>query len=61
MLVDTHTHIHDGNELADTVENIFLCAHEQGVDKYITIGTSPEDSENARKFAEKWAKTHVSL
>ncbi len=56
MLVDTHTHIHGKNELALTVEGLFAYAHEQGVDKIITIGTRPEDSLDARDFAEKWAK-----
>ena len=56
MLVDTHTHIHDGNDLALGVEELFAYAHNQGVDKIITIGTRPEDSNNARNFAEKWAE-----
>ena len=55
MLIDTHTHIHDGNERALDVAELFAYAKEQGVEKIITIGTRPEDSENARKFAEKWA------
>ena len=56
MLIDSHTHIHDGNERALEVAKLFEFAHEQGVDKMITIGTSLEDSLNARDFAEKWAK-----
>ena len=56
MLVDTHTHIHDGNDLALGTEELFAYAHNQGVDKIITIGTRPEDSNNARNFAEKWAE-----
>ena len=56
MLIDSHTHIHDGNERALGVAKLFEFAHEQGVDKMITIGTSLEDSLNARNFAEKWAK-----
>ena len=56
MLVDTHTHIHDGFDRDGTPEEIFAHAHKNGVEKIITIGTGPEDSEKARIFAEEWAK-----
>ena len=55
MLVDTHTHIHDGYDRDGTPEEIFAHAHANGVEKIITIGTSPTDSLNARVFAEKYA------
>ena len=55
MLVDTHTHIHDDKDRAGSAEEIFAHSHMRGVDKIITIGTSPKDSLNARDFAEKWA------
>ena len=56
MLVDTHTHIHDDSDRSESAEDTFRFAHSQGVDKIITIGTSPADSLAARDFAEKWAK-----
>ena len=56
MLVDTHTHIHEGFDRDGTPEEVFAHARENGVEKIITIGTSPEDSEKARQFAEEWAK-----
>ena len=55
MLIDTHTHIHDKEDRAESATDIFRRAHELGVDKIITIGTRPEDSLNAKEFAEKWA------
>ena len=55
MLVDTHTHIHNPEDCADSADGIFAHAHEQGVDKIITIGTDPADSLMARDFAEKYA------
>ncbi len=55
MLIDTHTHIHEGNERDGTPVEIFAHAREQDVTEIITIGTRPEDSENARHFAEEWA------
>ena len=61
MLVDTHTHIHDKNDRADSAEGIFRHAHELGVDKIITIGTRPEDSLSAKEFAEKWAKNGENI
>jgi TatD DNase family protein len=56
MLIDTHTHIHDKEDRAESATDIFRRAHELGVDKIITIGTRPEDSLNAKEFAEKWAE-----
>ncbi len=61
MLIDTHTHIHDESDRADSIEGIFEHAHKQGVDKIITIGTSPKDSLKARVFAEKWAKNGENI
>ena len=56
MLVDTHTHIHDGFDRDGTPEEIFAHARENGVEKIITIGTGPEDSKKARQFSEERAK-----
>jgi TatD DNase family protein len=61
MLIDTHTHIHDESDRADSIEGIFEHAHKQGIDKIITIGTSPKDSLKARVFAEKWAKNGENI
>ncbi|MBQ3305880.1 TatD family hydrolase [Candidatus Saccharibacteria bacterium] len=65
MLIDTHCHIHD-RETYDFVishqhnplkenydpEKILKRAHENGIEKMITIGTSHKDSLAARAFAE---------
>ena len=47
MLVDTHCHIHDKQFFAGPTDEILAHMHENGVEKCITIGTEPEDSENA--------------
>ena len=51
MLVDSHCHLHDNFPIP--VEEALKKSHQNGVDKIIVIGTSPADSENACKFAEK--------
>ena len=56
MLVDTHTHIHDENDRELSAADTFAHAKEQGINKIITIGTSPEDSLKAQQFAEEWVK-----
>lgn len=67
MLIDSHCHIHDQDtyeyvvshvqgkhkpSIADyTPEKLLERAHENGINKLICIGTSHEDSMNAREFA----------
>jgi TatD DNase family protein len=51
MLVDTHCHIHDKQFFASPTNPILARMHENGVEKCITIGTDPEDSANACKYA----------
>ena len=55
-LVDTHTHIHSEDDRELSAADTFKHAHEQGIEKIITIGTRPEDSLKAQQFAEEWAK-----
>lgn len=54
-LIDTHTHIHDDSDRELSVADTFKHAHEQGIEKIITIGTSTADSMKAKEFAEEWA------
>lgn len=56
-LIDTHTHIHDDSDRGDMdAAETFAHARENGIEKIITIGTSPVDSLKARDFAEEWSK-----
>ncbi|MBR3323974.1 TatD family hydrolase [Candidatus Saccharibacteria bacterium] len=52
MLIDTHCHLHDREFFtAKQAEEILKRAHEKNVQRIICIGTSHEDSLNARDFA----------
>ena len=52
MLIDTHCHLHDREFFtAEQAEEMLKRAREKGVKKIICIGTSHEDSLNARDFA----------
>ena len=51
MLIDTHCHIHDLNYDWNP-EEVLRDSHELGMQKCIAIGTSADDSEKARAFAE---------
>lgn len=53
MLIDTHCHLHDQEWFTPEQSEQFLQeAHQAGVEQVICIGTNPEDSQNARNFAE---------
>lgn len=54
MLIDSHCHIHDEG-FDKTPDEIIAHAKARGVEKYITIGTSPADSANAAQFARSHA------
>jgi TatD DNase family protein len=54
-LIDTHTHIHDPTDRELSAADTFRHAHELGIDKIITIGTDPQNSLQAKEFAEEWA------
>ena len=54
-LIDTHTHIHDPTDRELSAADTFKHAREQGVEKIITIGTDPDNSMQAKAFAEEWA------
>ncbi len=55
-LIDTHTHIHDPSDRELSAADTFKHAHELGVEKIITIGTDPQNSLQAKAFAEEWAE-----
>lgn len=51
-LIDSHCHLHDQEWFTpEQAEELIISARENRVEKIITIGTDPEDSENARIFA----------
>lgn len=51
-LIDSHCHLHDQEWFTpEQAEELIASARENQVEKIITIGTDPEDSENARRFA----------
>lgn len=53
MLIDTHCHLHDSEWFTpEQAEQFLREAHDNNVQKIICIGTNPEDSFNARDFAE---------
>ena len=53
MLVDAHCHLHDREFFTEEQAAEFLKnAEKNGVKKIICIGTDPEDSLNAKKYAE---------
>ena len=54
-LIDTHTHIHDPTDRELSAADTFKHAHELGIEKIITIGTDPQNSLQAKEFAEEWA------
>lgn len=54
MLIDTHCHLHDREFFtAEEAEKFIERAREKGVKKIICIGTSHEDSIEAREFAKQ--------
>lgn len=55
-LVDTHTHIHDPTDRELSATDTIRHAHELGIEKIITIGTDPQNSLQAKEFAEEWAE-----
>ncbi len=58
-LIDTHCHLHDREFFTEAqAEKMLKRAHERGVRKIICIGTSHEDSLNARDFAKKHADVY---
>ena len=52
MLIDTHCHLHDPEWFTPEQSELFLQeARENGVQKIICIGTNPQDSWDARDYA----------
>ena len=49
MLIDSHCHLHD--DFPIPIDEALAKSHQNGVDKIIVIGTSPEDSAKACNFA----------
>ncbi len=52
MLIDTHCHIHD-SDYAISADDVLAHAKACGVQKMITIGTTPANSQEAREFAKQ--------
>ena len=53
MLIDTHCNLHDQEWFTTEQSEQFLQeAHQAGVEQIVCIGTNPEDSQNARDFAQ---------
>ena len=55
MLIDSHCHLHDPEFFTtEEAEECLERAHETGVEKIVCIGTNPDDSLAACKFAKKY-------
>ncbi|MEE9405388.1 MAG: TatD family hydrolase [Algisphaera sp.] len=51
-MIDTHCHL-TSDRLNERVEEVIADAHEAGVDRMISVGTSPDDSAKAIALAER--------
>lgn len=52
VLIDTHCHLHDRDFFTEAqAEEMLKRAREKGIEKIVCIGTTPEDSVAAQKFA----------
>lgn len=60
ILVDSHCHIHD-RDYGVTPDEVIAHAHENHVDKMITIGTSLENTLLAQDFCEKHPEVSFTL
>lgn len=56
MLIDSHCHLHD--DFPIPIDEALAKSHQNGVDKIIVIGTSPEDSAKACNFATVHDEVH---
>ena len=56
MLIDSHCHLHD--DFPIPIDEALAKSHQNGVDKIIVIGTSPEDSAKACNFAAEHDEVH---
>ena len=56
MLIDSHCHLHD--DFPIPIDEALAKSHQNGVDKIIVIGTSPEDSAKACNFAAEHDEAH---
>lgn len=56
MLIDSHCHLHD--DFPIPIDEALAKSHQNGVDKIIVIGTSPEDSAKACSFAAEHDEVH---
>lgn len=56
MLIDSHCHLHD--DFPIPIDEALAKSHQNGVDKIIVIGTSPEDSAKACSFAAAHDEVH---
>lgn len=60
MLIDTHCHIHEADYPLDITETL-RHAHEQGIDKFICVGTSEESSRLAVAFAAAHSEAYAAI
>ncbi|MGI8891547.1 MAG: TatD family hydrolase [Chthoniobacterales bacterium] len=60
MLIDTHAHL-DYPDFAGDFDDILARAHEAGVTRIITIGTSVESSRRAVELAEKYPNVYAVI
>lgn len=60
MLIDTHAHL-DYPDFAPDFEAVLQRAHEAGVTRILTIGTSLESSRQAVALAEKYHSVHAVI
>lgn len=60
MLVDTHCHIHWADYPLN-VDEVIQCAHDNGVNQMVCVGTSEADSKLAIDFAAKYDNIYATI
>ena len=58
-MIDTHCHL-TFPRLADRLDEVLAAAHEAGVDRMITVGTTVDDAEGAQRIAEQHPHVHFA-
>ena len=58
-MIDTHCHL-TFPQLADRVNEVLAAADQAGVERLITIGTTPDDAEAARAIAERYEQVYFA-
>lgn len=60
MLIDTHAHLTDV-KLVQSLADVLVTAHNEGVEKIITIGTSLADSKQAVELAQRHSEIYAGV